>query len=102
MIRRPPRSTLFPYTTLFRSCRRRGATRRCPDPGGVGAPGRAAVEASAAAGAARAGGAAGALVPDRERTRSDSRHAHIPDGVFWFEKKKSHSASFFFMPFLFT
>src|SRR2546427_2475421 len=29
MIRRPPRSTLFPYTTLFRSCpvRRRGASR---------------------------------------------------------------------------
>src|SRR2546429_6190003 len=26
MIRRPPRSTLFPYTTLFRSCRRRGAS----------------------------------------------------------------------------
>src|SRR5688572_31846899 len=26
MIRRPPRSTLFPYTTLFRSC----STRRCP------------------------------------------------------------------------
>src|SRR3712207_8864317 len=25
MIRRPPRSTLFPYTTLFRSCRRRPA-----------------------------------------------------------------------------
>src|SRR3712207_7096148 len=25
MIRRPPRSTLFPYTTLFRSCRRYGA-----------------------------------------------------------------------------
>src|SRR5258708_16605164 len=38
MIRRPPRSTLFPYTTLFRSCRRRrgrpcrsrrAAPRRC-------------------------------------------------------------------------
>src|SRR2546427_7110544 len=27
MIRRPPRSTLFPYTTLFRSCSWRGATR---------------------------------------------------------------------------
>src|SRR4051794_41585786 len=28
MIRRPPRSTLFPYTTLFRSrCRRRGSAR---------------------------------------------------------------------------
>src|SRR5258708_17806915 len=30
MIRRPPRSTLFPYTTLFRSPRRRC---RCPHPG---------------------------------------------------------------------
>src|SRR5258708_29287533 len=36
MIRRPPRSTLFPYTTLFRSLRRKGArwrrwrTRTCP------------------------------------------------------------------------
>src|SRR5690554_7150230 len=30
MIRRPPRSTLFPYTTLFRSCPRRSA-RRAPD-----------------------------------------------------------------------
>src|SRR5436305_9077292 len=28
MIRRPPRSTLFPYTTLFRSPRRSGRTRR--------------------------------------------------------------------------
>src|SRR5256885_7118245 len=34
MIRRPPRSTLFPYTTLFRSCRRRsrGRTARIPWP----------------------------------------------------------------------
>src|SRR5687768_18237919 len=29
MIRRPPRSTLFPYTTLFRSCRSRPAPRCC-------------------------------------------------------------------------
>src|SRR5229473_7433222 len=29
MIRRPPRSTLFPYTTLFRSRRGRGATAPC-------------------------------------------------------------------------
>src|SRR5688572_32278285 len=28
MIRRPPRSTLFPYTTLFRSCRRHGISNR--------------------------------------------------------------------------
>src|SRR3712207_7471515 len=39
MIRRPPRSTLFPYTTLFRSCDRpvppgrRGAGRRPPGAG---------------------------------------------------------------------
>src|SRR5258708_30440223 len=31
MIRRPPRSTLFPYTTLFRSVLRRGAGSRRPD-----------------------------------------------------------------------
>src|SRR2546430_4609253 len=30
MIRRPPRSTLFPYTTLFRSPRGRTCRRRCP------------------------------------------------------------------------
>src|SRR5258707_5994426 len=30
MIRRPPRSTLFPYTTLFRSRRARGPPRGCP------------------------------------------------------------------------
>src|SRR2546429_3767549 len=37
MIRRPPRSTLFPYTTLFRSRDKHGGLSRCP---GV-APGRA-------------------------------------------------------------
>src|SRR3989475_10250001 len=38
MIRRPPRSTLFPYTTLFRSLL--GAVSRCKREGG-GLPGRA-------------------------------------------------------------
>src|SRR5215208_8185415 len=32
MIRRPPRSTLFPYTTLFRSCARTGAWWSAPRP----------------------------------------------------------------------
>src|SRR5689334_24338516 len=40
MIRRPPRSTLFPYTTLFRSCERRvrcgGATSAARRPPGTG------------------------------------------------------------------
>src|SRR5256885_1446356 len=35
MIRRPPRSTLFPYTTLFRSVRARRGRRRGPRPAGV-------------------------------------------------------------------
>src|SRR3712207_6992096 len=35
MIRRPPRSTLFPYTTLFRSCRKRGV-RKLPHARGQG------------------------------------------------------------------
>src|SRR3712207_8372851 len=50
MIRRPPRSTLFPYTTLFRSRRQRAFLR----PGGGRAPGRRRGEAlPPAAGPAR-------------------------------------------------
>src|SRR2546427_4776729 len=42
MIRRPPRSTLFPYTTLFRSRRRPGGRRGTGrSPGRVGPPARA-------------------------------------------------------------
>src|SRR3712207_7590228 len=45
MIRRPPRSTLFPYTTLFRSpvVHRRGAPAAAADPRGRGDPADAAV-----------------------------------------------------------
>src|SRR5438309_5633902 len=38
MIRRPPRSTLFPYTTLFRSWRPRGRFPRAARPRAVGLP----------------------------------------------------------------
>src|SRR5437867_10656166 len=42
MLRRPPRSTLFPYTTLFRSCSTRGSgSPRVDDLGGGGPLGRA-------------------------------------------------------------
>src|SRR5438876_11095816 len=44
MIRRPPRSTLFPYTTLFRSRRRAGAA-SVPGAGAAGAAGRAGARA---------------------------------------------------------
>src|SRR6266850_2953930 len=40
MIRRPPRSTLFPYTTLFRSPTRRGSGSTCTDPRGTTSPRR--------------------------------------------------------------
>src|SRR3712207_1300355 len=77
MIRRPPRSTLFPYTTLFRSRARRrprGGVRRRRDAradrgrqGARGGGGRAAARRAAAA--VRAG-----REPDRER----ARHRHGP------------------------
>src|SRR2546422_3299962 len=75
MIRRPPRSTLFPYTTLFRSgtapwvprCplgrsarRRPGLRRRRGPPGG-----------------------------DRKSTRLNSSHGYISYAVFCLKKKKS-------------
>src|SRR5260221_3862772 len=75
MIRRPPRSTLFPYTTLFRSARvarkRRarggGALRRQPSPGENKNSHRI----------------------DRKSTRLNSSHTVISYAVFCLKKKKS-------------
>src|SRR5688572_31372087 len=70
MLRRPPRSTLFPYTTLFRShagrgsCRRRRPARRGVD-GGDGASGGR----------------------DRKSTRLNSSHSQISYAVFCLKKK---------------
>src|SRR2546421_5930535 len=92
MIRRPPRSTLFPYTTLFRSARPWGRRRR---DGLARRPRRRAD----AAGLRRAGPAArgrggrrrerlrGAR-RDRKSTRLNSSHDQISDAVFCLEKKK--------------
>src|SRR3712207_7106035 len=46
MIRRPPRSTLFPYTTLFRSARCATASGHCPAAGGIRRSARAATRSS--------------------------------------------------------
>src|SRR3712207_7248829 len=88
MIRRPPRSTLFPYTTLFRSAAafrqqaRHGAERAAREqeqagrvlPQGVephaGAAGRVGVEEA----------------PDRKSTRLNSSHANISYAVFCLKK----------------
>src|SRR3712207_8331659 len=91
MIRRPPRSTLFPYTTLFRS----GAA---ADVGGR-APGRRVAGRVPAVGAGRplhAAHAAGAgrrvvHVGDRKSTRLNSSHANISYAVFCLKKKTSHT-----------
>src|SRR3712207_8823845 len=52
MIRRPPRSTLFPYTTLFRSRLRRGRESRCLPAVGCDAASRPGVEVLALVGEA--------------------------------------------------
>src|SRR3989442_9973338 len=83
MIRRPPRSTLFPYTTLFRSRSSRSAGGGRPDPVGDRHPRRAA--------ARRSGGVARALSrrPDRKSTRLNSSHVRISYAVFCLKKKKN-------------
>src|SRR3712207_8238741 len=99
MIRRPPISTLFPYTTLFRSaqCRvdqrghdRRGGARH-DEPGQAG-PDDDAPDAGDAD-AARVGEPQRAARParDRKSTRLNSSHANISYAVFCLKKKKTTS-----------
>src|SRR2546427_6950448 len=95
MIRRPPRSTLFPYTTLFRSRSRAGDDARvCGAVAtGVGGPARlAAPHAPRArdAGVDHRGGSALRPRPDRKSTRLNSSHSQISYAVFCLKKKKKN------------
>src|SRR2546422_7172195 len=95
MIRRPPRSTLFPYTTLFRS----------PSPGRrpTAGLGRARSDPAAAPmGLVRpllrsqalrpaADGRARAAESDRKSTRLNSSHGYISYAVFCLKKKKEYT-----------
>src|SRR5690348_17792000 len=87
MIRRPPRSTLFPYTTLFRS---RSMTNGGLDHnpyfslGTWGGDGRAIVHNVIAADPGMHGSGAG----DRKSTRLNSSHPSISYAVFCLKKKK--------------
>src|SRR2546429_6695542 len=73
MIRRPPRSTLFPYTTLFRSAVAAAPSHEVPpgtvldeyEPGGT----------------------------DRKSTRLNSSHGYISYAVFCLKKKNAHQFS---------
>src|SRR5256885_5377710 len=82
MIRRPPRSTLFPYTTLFRS---RGTSRPHQPALGNGLAHRCAVRG--AVGALRRAVVARPVAEDRKSTRLNSSHLVISYAVFFLEKK---------------
>src|SRR2546422_1444157 len=77
MIRRPPRSTLFPYTTLFRS----------PTPAPERASAGEDLGASHHAGQRRAPPLC-TLHRDRKSTRLNSSHGYISYAVFCLKKKK--------------
>src|SRR3712207_8277675 len=83
MIRRPPRSTLFPYTTLFRSVRAR--LRQQPSP----APQPALLAIGPADPVLGGVVAAGQHRADRKSTRLNSSHANISYAVFCLKKKKT-------------
>src|SRR3712207_6946956 len=102
MIRRPPRSTLFPYPTLFRSSPgaaeydaalpypvvRRPTGMLLPTP----ATARAAADLARRHGCDSAFfGAAAPLALDRKSTRLNSSHANISYAVFCLTKKKDRS-----------
>src|SRR2546422_6818300 len=75
MIRRPPRSTLFPYTTLFRSLRHSNGRSQ-----------RARFGAHFAA--------KSQTKTDRKSTRLNSSHGYISYAVFCLKKKKERSLNF--------
>src|SRR3712207_7635137 len=87
MIRRPPRSTLFPYTTLFRSIvdkedpRRRAAADRKQHLD------NAFEEAALGARRGERGGGGQLRKQDRKSTRLNSSHANISYAVFCLKKK---------------
>src|SRR3712207_8131631 len=98
MIRRPPRSTLFPYTTLFRS----DLARRAPvggelhehglarGAGGVEQRVGVGLEPGVGGGGARRDRGAVEDAGDRKSTRLNSSHANISYAVFCLKKKKKH------------
>src|SRR3712207_7781020 len=90
MIRRPPRSTLFPYTTLFRSCAAEDGTHERRH-GGTGhsylAEGGAGTEPVRHQGQ-RTARSSPVSPLDRKSTRLNSSHANISYAVFCLKKKK--------------
>src|SRR5256885_2459296 len=100
MIRRPPRSTLFPYTTLFRSrgkpqgprsrAARRGR-RPARDPRGPGRPTSPADGPTLSDRCPRGRTPRSARISDRKSTRLNSSHLVISYAVFCLKKKKDQN-----------
>src|SRR2546422_6349748 len=94
MIRRPPRSTLFPYTTLFRS----------PASFGFLAANPASISIQDSALAVPAGKTLSLVggdvhITDRKSTRLNSSHGYISYAVFCLKKKKTdHLAAYYCQP----
>src|SRR3712207_7569875 len=100
MIRRPPRSTLFPYTTLFRSANILNVVgfslEKAGGPGRGATPPEGLEQARAALFAAREKRGRPGLddkVLDRKSTRLNSSHANISYAVFCLKKKKKENIS---------
>src|SRR2546422_7220903 len=89
MIRRPPRSTLFPYTTLFRSLGRRPIGKHVAF--GAARLWRRGIAELLASGAPLAGDFLDER--DRKSTRLNSSHGYISYAVFCLKKKKRNTLS---------
>src|SRR2546421_2826288 len=90
MIRRPPRSTLFPYTTLFRSYDMLRPDHRAAAARWLGILHTAARSAADQAGLPDGGPSRG--VQDRKSTRLNSSHDQISYAVFCLKKKKTKTS----------
>src|SRR2546422_3612431 len=83
MIRRPPRSTLFPYTTLFRSSTRNVSPSHRP----MLYPYQVGMRTSTSSGNFRLS----VQISDRKSTRLNSSHGYISYAVFCLKKKNSNN-----------
>src|SRR3712207_7969779 len=92
MIRRPPRSTLFPYTTLFRSGRERRAPEQDELDGALDRRLAGFVGATDDVEPRRQCDIEVGVAPeDRKSTRLNSSHANISYAVFCLKKKKKQN-----------
>src|SRR3712207_8984729 len=94
MIRRPPRSTLFPYTTLFRSTPHRFFTR---DGDNIRVDLPVSLDEAVLGAKVKVPTVDGPVmvaIPDRKSTRLNSSHANISYAVFCLKKKKKNNNTY--------